>query len=152
MSTHIELTRCIRTSHFMRCRFRFFVCRCMAPSSAHDWEGTRNTLPIHLLRKHGPKLKVFPRGYPPTLFLHKNTSSLRSSENSPAMASRVAATTADSLSGTSQTTPNNENQAKKSRWDGDEDKKISEIVKLQYVYQCLTRCGTFNSLASSPGT
>jgi plasmid replication initiation protein len=64
----------------------------------------------------------------------------------------VAATPADGQSVTSQTTPNTENQAKKSRWDGDEDKKISEIVKLQYVYQCLTRFGTFNPLPSGLGT
>jgi hypothetical protein len=136
----------------MRCHFRCFVCRCMAPSSAHDWEGTRNTLPIHLLRKHGPNLRVFPSRFSPALSLHKNTTSPRSSENPPAMASSVAATTADGQSGTSQTTPNTENQAKKSRWDGDEDKKISEIVKLQYVYQCLTRFGTFNPLPSGLGT
>jgi hypothetical protein len=45
----------------------------------------------------------------------------------------MAAAGADSQSEMSKATPNIENQAKKSRWDVDEDKKISEIVKLQYV-------------------
>jgi hypothetical protein len=65
------------------------------------------------------------------------------------MASSMAAATADNQSGLSTATPNIENQAKKSRWDGEEDQKISDIVKLQYVYQCLTHYGTFNPLASS---
>lgn len=68
------------------------------------------------------------------------------------MAPSMAAAAADSQSEMSKATLNIENQAKRPRWDVDEDKKISEIVKLQYVYQCLTRRGTFNPLASSFGT
>jgi hypothetical protein len=64
----------------------------------------------------------------------------------------MAAAAADSQSEMSKATPNIENQAKRYRWDVDEDEKISEIVKLQYVYQGLTRCGTFIPLASSVGT
>ncbi len=60
------------------------------------------------------------------------------------MASSMAGAAADSQSEMSKATPNIENQAKKYRWDVDEDQKISEIVKLQYVYQRVTSCGTFN--------